>query len=72
MTERIYEARNRAFSLLEEKGLDSGSVNILLQHITGLSHAKLLANMQSELTKTERRRFWEKVAQLVEGNLSNI
>lgn len=67
MTERIYEARNRAFSLLEEKGLDSGSVNILLQHITGLSHAKLLANMQSELTKTERRRFWEKVAQLVEG-----
>lgn len=67
MTERIYEARNRAFSLLEEKGLDSGSVTILLQHITGLSHAMLLANMQTELTKTESQRFWEKLDQLLEG-----
>ncbi len=67
MTERIYEARNRAFSLLKEKGLDHGSVTVLLQHITGFSHVMLLANMQTELTETQQRRFWQKVDELLKG-----
>lgn len=67
MTERIYEARNRAFSLLEEKGLDGGSVNILLQHVTGLSHAMLLANMQTTLMETQQLEFSQKVDELLEG-----
>ena len=67
MTEKIYEARNRAFSLLEEKNLDSGSVRFLLQHITGYSHALLLASMQDELTKTQSEEFWLKVDELLAG-----
>lgn len=67
MTERIYEAQNRAFSLLENKHLDSGSVRLLMQHITGYSHALLLANMQSPLTTAQSERFWKKVEALLEG-----
>lgn len=67
MIEKIYEARNRAFSLLEEKNLDSGSVRLLLQHITGYSHALLLANMQSALTEEQSKQFWLKMDELLEG-----
>lgn len=67
MTERIYEARNRAFSLLKEKGLDCGSVPILLRHITGLSHAMYLASMQDELTTAQQTNFWQKVEELLKG-----
>ena len=67
MTEKIYKAQNRAFSLLEEKGVDSGSVRLLLQHITGFSHAALLANLQSELTEIESKQFWQQIDELAEG-----
>lgn len=67
MTERIYEARNRAFSLLEEKQLDAGSILILLQHVTGYSHAVLLAHMQDSLTESQYLRFWRKVDELLTG-----
>lgn len=67
MTEKIYEARNRAFSLLEEKNLDSGSVRLLLQYITGYPHALLLASMQEELTEVQSKQFWLKVDELLEG-----
>lgn len=67
MSERIYEARNRAFSLLEEKGLDSGSVHLLMQHVTGFSHAAYLANMQTELTEQQQVDYWQKVDELLTG-----
>lgn len=67
MTERIYEARNRAFSLLENRELDGGSIPILLQHITNYSYAMLLANMQTELTEEQHFQFWRKVEELLEG-----
>lgn len=67
MTERIYEAQNRAFSLLEKKNLDSGSVRLLMQHITGYSHALLLANIQTTLTPAQSEQFWQKVEELLEG-----
>ncbi|AOV08843.1 peptide chain release factor N(5)-glutamine methyltransferase [Sporosarcina ureilytica] len=67
MTERIYEAQNRAFSLLEEKGLDTGSVRILMEYVTGHSHASLLANMRTPLTEEQQRNFWRKVDELLEG-----
>ena len=67
MTERIYEAQNRAFSLLEKKNLDSGSIRLLMQHITGYSHALLLANMQTVLTTEQSEQFWQQVEELLEG-----
>lgn len=67
MTERIYEAQNRAFSLLEKNDLDSGSIRLLMQHITGYSHASLLANMQTTLTTEQSEQFWQKVEELLEG-----
>ncbi|MDS9472286.1 peptide chain release factor N(5)-glutamine methyltransferase [Sporosarcina pasteurii] len=67
MTERIYEAQHRAFSLLEEKGLDAGAIRFLMEHITGFSHASLLANMRTYLTEEQHHRFWQKVDELLEG-----
>lgn len=67
MTEKMYEAQSRAFSLLEAKNLDSGSVRLLLQHITGYSHAELLANMQTELTEEASEQFWQNVDELLTG-----
>lgn len=67
MTEQIYEARNRAFSLLEDKGLDSGAVSILLQEVTGKSHANLLADMREPLTTVQAEEFWRKMDILVTG-----
>lgn len=67
MSEQIYKAQQRAFSLLEEKGLDSGSVRILLEHVTGFSYAQLLANMQEPLTEEQSKLFWEKMEILQTG-----
>lgn len=67
MSEQIYKAQQRAFSLLEEKGLDSGSVRILLEHVTGFSYSQLLANMQEPLTEEQSKLFWEKVEILQTG-----
>ena len=67
MTEKIYEAKNKAHSLLTEKGLDSGSVRLLLQYVTGKSHASLLASMRDPLTTEEQTTFWNKVDELLEG-----
>ena len=67
MTEQIYEAQNRAHSLLEKKGLDSGSVRLLLEYVTKKSHASLLASMRDPLTEEEQTIFWDKVDELLEG-----
>ena len=67
MTEKIYEAQNRAYSLLEQKGLDPGSVRLLLEYVTKKSHASLLASMRDPLTEEEQTNFWDKVDELLEG-----
>lgn len=67
MVERIYEAQNRAFSLLENKGLDTGAVQIVMEHITNQNRASLLANLREPLTEQQRLAFWDKVDELLTG-----
>ena len=67
MTERIYEAQNKAISLLEQKGLDTGAVRLLMEYVTQKSHASLLASMRDPLTIEEQTTFWDKVDELLEG-----
>ncbi|HLR10452.1 MAG TPA: peptide chain release factor N(5)-glutamine methyltransferase [Sporosarcina sp.] len=67
MTEKIFKAQQRAFSLLQERGLDTGAVRYVLEHITGHSHAMLLANMQTPLTETQSAQFWAKMDELLTG-----
>lgn len=67
MIERIYEARNRAFSLLENKRLDTGAIQLVLQAVTGKSHASLLADLREPLTENQHRLFWEQVDELLTG-----
>ena len=67
MTERIYEAQNRAYALLEKKGLDPGAVRIVMEYVTKKSHAALLASMRDPLTDEERTTFWDKIDELSEG-----
>ncbi len=67
MTEQLYEARNRAFSLLADKGLDTGAVQLVLQKVTGKNHASLLANLREPLTKEQQAEFWTKIDELLTG-----
>lgn len=67
MVERIYEAQNRAFSLLENKGLDTGAVQIVMEYITNQNRASLLANLREPLTEQQRLAFWDKVDELLTG-----
>ncbi len=67
MTERIYEAQQRAFSLLEKKGLDPGAARIVMEYVTGKSGASLLADMRERLTTEEHSRYWDKIAELQNG-----
>ncbi|WP_172371345.1 peptide chain release factor N(5)-glutamine methyltransferase [Sporosarcina jiandibaonis] len=67
MTERIFEAQNRAITLLEKKGLDSGAVRILMEYVTNKSHAALLANLREQLTEEQRTIFWNKIDELLDG-----
>lgn len=67
MVERIYEAQNRAFSLLENKGLDTGAVQIVMEHVTKQNRTSLLANLREPLTEQQRIIFWDKVDELLTG-----
>lgn len=67
MTEKIFEAQNRASSLLEEKNLDSGAARMLMQYVTGKSHAALLSDMREVLTESEHQHFWNKMKDLLTG-----
>jgi release factor glutamine methyltransferase len=67
MTERIFEARNRALTLLEEKGLDSGAVRIMLEYVTNKSHAALLSDLREQLTEEQQTIFWCKIDELLDG-----
>lgn len=67
MTERIFEAWNRATSLLEEKGLDSGAARIVMEFVTGLSGASLLMNQREMMTNEQHISFWRMIHEVEEG-----
>lgn len=67
MTERIFEAWNRATSLLEGKKLDTGAARIVMEFVTGFSGASLLMNQREEMTEDQCTSFWQKIHELEEG-----
>ena len=67
MIERIYEAQNKASALLEQRGLDVGAVRLVMEHVTGKSHANLLADIREQLTTAEQSTFWNKIDELLDG-----
>ncbi|MCZ2257525.1 peptide chain release factor N(5)-glutamine methyltransferase [Sporosarcina sp. G11-34] len=67
MTEPIYIALNKAASLLNEKGLDTGAARILMEFITEKTSASLLADIREELTKEQQTKFWSKVEEVLAG-----
>ena len=67
MTEKIYEALQRATSLLEEKGLDQHAAKLLMAFITQKTSANLLADLREPLTETEYNAFWDKTRELLTG-----
>lgn len=67
MIEKIYEALQRASSLLEEKGLEANMAPILMEFITNKNRASLLADLREPLTDEQRKAFWNKTGELLEG-----
>lgn len=67
MAERIYEALNKATSLLKEKNLDQGAAKIVMEWITKKTNASLLADLREPLTREERNEFWHKIDEVLEG-----
>ena len=67
MTEKIYEALQRASSLLTEKDLDAHAARILMEFITNKPGASLLADFRELLTVEEHKAFWDKTTELLEG-----
>ncbi|MHA6258982.1 peptide chain release factor N(5)-glutamine methyltransferase [Sporosarcina sp. CAU 1771] len=67
MTEQLYEALNKATSLLKEKDLDQGAANIVMEFVTNRSNASLLANMRERLSEKEQFSFWDKIGEVLEG-----
>jgi len=67
MTERIYEAQNRAFSLLEDKGLDTGAARIIMEYVTGKKGASLLVDMREPMKASEQQLFWDKIDEVASG-----
>ena len=67
MTEKIYEALQRASSLLEETGLEPYAAQLLMEFVTQKSRATLFADIQQQLTVDQHSAFWDKTAELLEG-----
>lgn len=67
MTEKIFEALQRASSLLEEKGLEPNTAQLLMEFITKKSRATLFADVREPLTEQQHDRFWAKASELLEG-----
>ena len=67
MTEKIYEALQRASSLLEQKGLEPHAAQLLMEFVTQKSRASLFADVQEQLTGEQHKDFWDKTAELLEG-----
>jgi release factor glutamine methyltransferase len=67
MTEKIYEALNKAKSLLESKNLDNHAAQLLMEHVTQKSGAALLADLREPLTPEQHNIFWNKTDELLTG-----
>ncbi|HJF30434.1 MAG TPA: peptide chain release factor N(5)-glutamine methyltransferase [Sporosarcina psychrophila] len=67
MTEKIYEALQRASSLLEKKGHEPNAAQLLMEFITNKSRASLLADLREPLTAAQHKSFWDKTTELLEG-----
>lgn len=67
MTEKIYEALQRASSLLEEKGLEAHTARMLMEFVTNKSGATLLADLREPLNEEEHRNFWDHMRELLTG-----
>ncbi len=67
MTEKIYEALQRASSLLEQKGLEPNAAQLLMEFITSKSRSALFADLREPLTADQHKGFWDKTAELLEG-----
>ncbi len=67
MTEKIYEALQRASSLLEKKGLEPHTAQMLMEFITKKSRATLFSDVREPLTEKQHQDFWAKATELLEG-----
>ncbi|MBO0601124.1 peptide chain release factor N(5)-glutamine methyltransferase [Sporosarcina sp. E16_3] len=67
MTEKIYEALQRASSLLEQQGLEPHAAQLLMEFVTQKTRASLFADVQEQLTGEQHKDFWDKTAELLEG-----
>lgn len=67
MTEKKYEALNKAKSLLESKNLDTHAAQLLMEHVTQKSGAALLADLREPLTPEQHTAFWNKTDELLTG-----
>lgn len=67
MTEKIYEALQRASSLLEQQGHEPNAAQLLMEFITTKSRSSLFADLREPLTAAQHKEFWDKTAELLEG-----
>lgn len=67
MTEKIYEALQRASSLLEEKGFEPHAAQMLMEFVTQKSRSTLFADVREPLTEEQHHDFWAKAAELLKG-----
>ncbi|HEX5564747.1 MAG TPA: peptide chain release factor N(5)-glutamine methyltransferase [Sporosarcina sp.] len=67
MTEKIFEALNKAKSLLTSKNLDENAAQLLMEHVTQKSSAALLADLREPLTPEQHTAFWDKTEELLTG-----
>jgi release factor glutamine methyltransferase len=67
MTEKIYEALQRASSLLEQKGIEPHAAQLLMEFVTQKSRASLFADVQEQLTGEQHKEFWDKTDELLVG-----
>ena len=67
MTNKIYEALQRASSYLQENGREEGAARYLLQDVLNMSHAQLLSDMREEMPEEKFQLFWNMVEEHVKG-----
>ncbi|MHC8514399.1 peptide chain release factor N(5)-glutamine methyltransferase [Sporosarcina sp. ITBMC105] len=67
MTEKIYEALQRAKTRLASNNLDENAAQLLMEHVTNKSGASLLADLREPLTPEQQTDFWNQTEQLLTG-----